>query len=570
MKKLYVAGLIILFTGIIGKLHAQVTTNGASGLAVSYGSLAAAINDLNVIGTVSASVVLTLEDVETAPVGGYVITATGTASFSITIDGGGNTVTAGLQTAGSTNDAVFKIVGGDYITVQNFIIAENPANSVLAVGTNTMTEFGIALYGTAALNNGAKSNTILNNTITLNALYTQSFGIMSSSTFVSTATVGGAAPLAQATTAGGENSDNKYYGNTISNVAFGMMLVAPSATATFRETGNDIGGYSAATGNTISFGNNSAIVVTYPSAQPVANPEKWGGITITNSIAVNVGYNTLASAITYTTNGNNGITLGYTGTAPAGFDFVNIINNNTITLNTSTNAGAATTNGIDFGYGLNGANSGILGADANNITINQTTAVAITAPAIAGIKAAYTTNTLVLTSNIITINQTTTSTYTIQSGLTGILAGGLASMQIPSATITGNSITFNQVHQGTGAAAITSPVNGIIAGAAPSSIGTADISTNTIKVKQSVTSSGTYGSGAINYISVAGGSAVNLSAFTSSLTISSNILNTLGSTILSTGVTTGINHDFTNVASLTISSNTINIDRTGAGTVYGT
>src|SRR5512145_915370 len=79
----------------------NVTTNSGSGLAPTYGSLAAAITALNA-ATISAPVVITLTANETAPPGGYIINQLGgTAANTITIDGGGYTVTAGLQAPGS-------------------------------------------------------------------------------------------------------------------------------------------------------------------------------------------------------------------------------------------------------------------------------------------------------------------------------------------------------------------------------------------------------------------------------------------------------------------------------------
>src|ERR1044072_9717478 len=82
---------------------------------------------------------------------GYSITATGTAGNPIVIQGNGNTVNAGLQVAGTQFDAVFTIVGGDFITIQNFAIAENPGNVVIVTGdTNTMTEFGGVLVHASA------------------------------------------------------------------------------------------------------------------------------------------------------------------------------------------------------------------------------------------------------------------------------------------------------------------------------------------------------------------------------------------------------------------------------------
>ena len=88
---------------------AQVTTNGGSGLDATYPSLASAISALN-SATISSPVVITLTGNETAPAGGYSITQLGATSTNpITIQGSGGTITAGLQTAGSITDAVFKI-----------------------------------------------------------------------------------------------------------------------------------------------------------------------------------------------------------------------------------------------------------------------------------------------------------------------------------------------------------------------------------------------------------------------------------------------------------------------------
>ena len=77
--------LFFVMFGVFG-VNAQVTTNGGSGLAATYPSLSAAVTALNA-ATISSPVVITLSGNETAPAGGYNITATGTSTNNITIKG---------------------------------------------------------------------------------------------------------------------------------------------------------------------------------------------------------------------------------------------------------------------------------------------------------------------------------------------------------------------------------------------------------------------------------------------------------------------------------------------------
>lgn len=568
MKKLYalVSAIFLYFISI--NCTAQVSTNGGSGLLPAYGSLSGAIADLNA-ATISSNVVITLEGNETAPAGGYVITATGTAGISIVIDGAGYTVKAAPATAGNTNDAVFKIVGGDYFTIQNFIIQENTANTVTATAaSNTMTEFGIALYGSSAAN-GAQNNTIQNNTISLNNAYAWSFGIMSTCTFSSAATAGGAFPAALSATAGGENSNNKYYSNTINNVSFGIMIVAPTTTATIRQTGDDIGGASAATGNNITYGTSVAPAFTIAYPQCKFASVDLGGIILTNITAANVRFNTV-STIDGLAIATTGIILGWTTAAPSGYNYTNAVSNNTITINTSSNAGNAY--GIDFGYGLNaGGFTGTLTASNNTVTINQTTTVSTAIP-VQGIRTPYNTFAVNVTGNVVNINQTHAAAVTLQSPAMGInVISGNTAIAIPTITVTGNNITFTRIQQSTGT--YTSLVYGInLSVTTPGTINvtTANINFNNVTIKESVTGAGSFGNAVIHFIYVSGVSAANLANFTT-LNINSNNLNTLGSTIRGTPANViGVNHDFTNVNSLSIASNIISIDRTGAGPIYGT
>ena len=195
--------------------------SGTKNIPGDYATLALAITDLNTQGVGAGGVTLNViaGNTQLAPAGaGYSITATGTAGNPIVIQGNGNAVNAGLQAAGGLFNAVFTIVGGDFITIQTFAIAENPGNAVVATGaTNTMTEFGVLLVHATATD-GCQNDTIQNNTIALNSAYPDSVGIFS------TAASSSANAILLATSTAGTNSNNKVYGNTITNVAYGIYF----------------------------------------------------------------------------------------------------------------------------------------------------------------------------------------------------------------------------------------------------------------------------------------------------------------------------------------------------------
>ncbi|MFM7015370.1 MAG: hypothetical protein ACKOX3_03480 [Bacteroidota bacterium] len=106
-KGLYVS---ILFLLVSIASFGQVTTNGGSGLQTTYSSLADAITALNA-ATISSPVEIKLNANQTAPSTGFVITASGTSTNTITLIGNGNTVTAGTgYSAGSYTDGIFKLI----------------------------------------------------------------------------------------------------------------------------------------------------------------------------------------------------------------------------------------------------------------------------------------------------------------------------------------------------------------------------------------------------------------------------------------------------------------------------
>jgi len=496
-KKLALLVFFVLFS-VLGT-NAQVTTNSGSGLNPTYPDLASAVTALNT-ATITSPVVITLGGAETAPVGGYVITATGTSTNTITFTGGSNTVTASAaQVVGGKVDAIFKVVGGDYITIQNFTMRENAANTVTAVATNTMTEFGVALF-LASATDGAQNNTIQNNDIALGSTYQNTFGIFSTSSFSSTNGV-----LA-ATATSGTNSNNKVYGNTISSVAYGVGFICEPVTATITESGNDIGGTAAGTGNIITYGVNTAADAAWTRFSAAI-----AGIYYRNGAGFNARFNALTSnAMTLAVNGINISS----GTAPVGVAYTATISNNTINI---ASIGTGAILGINFGHGNSTAT---FACNSNTVNISQSVAVATSAQ------------------------------------IWGILAG----YAYISNTVNNNNVTITQSSTGTGAN--SGQLVGLACHATTTVAGSTQVSNNNvITFKQNApTSTGTY-TGLIAYMMTANGSGVGTG------TINNNQLLNTGSTLRTTAGVYGFYHDNTYATSVTFDGNTVTLDRTGAGAI---
>ncbi len=334
--------IVTLITVTVG--NAQVTTNSGSGLNPTYPDLASAITALNGT-TITSAVTITLAGNETAPAGGYSITAQGTAVNTILIEGTASVITASnTLVAGTFTDAIFKLVGADYVTLQNFRMQENAANTTTAAATNNMTEWGVALlYATTT--NGAQNNTIQNNTISLNRVYQNTFGVYSNSTHSAIA----ATTSATATSATGGNHSLKIYTNAISNVNNGIVVVGPTAVAD-QNTGLDIGGSSLATANTITDYGTTGTFSAYANVSGSVN-----GILVRNSNGTNISYNTITSSVGGVTAGTlNGIQVAASSNAPTS-TFTNTINNNNISLKSGLIAGAM--NGINYPSGSASATS---------------------------------------------------------------------------------------------------------------------------------------------------------------------------------------------------------------------
>ncbi len=304
-----------------------VTTNGGSGLAATYSSLADAITALNA-ATITAPVTITLNQDQTAPLGGYVVTAQGSLANQLTIQGAGAsptvTVTAfSPQASGITHDAIFEIQGGDWITIRNFKMRENPANTTTTAASNNMTEWGVALlYATTT--NGAQNNTIQNNEISLNRAYTNTFGIYSNSMHAAATPATGAAA---STT--GNNSGLKVYGNAISNVNYGIVALGSNASApTAYADGLDIGGNTPEQGNTITDFGTGSLASSYSNVSG-----NLAGIVVQFTNSYNVSNNSITSSVGAVTGTlpMRGVYVRTSTTAPMG-TLTQKIDNNRISL----------------------------------------------------------------------------------------------------------------------------------------------------------------------------------------------------------------------------------------------
>lgn len=218
-----------------------------------FPTMASAVNYLNTYG-VSGPVTFNVAAgyTETAPPGGFRITGTGTAANPVVFQksgaGANPTFTASSSlTAGNRNDAIFKLVGADYITLDGFTMLENQLNTDNSLGsgnTNNMTEFGVALMP-VSVTNGSQNNTIRNCVIELNRSYLHTFGIYSNSNTNDVFNLSNIAP----TTSVGNNSNLNVFGTSISNVNIPIAVVGPQG-ATAHNDGLVIGG-AGSLGNTI-------------------------------------------------------------------------------------------------------------------------------------------------------------------------------------------------------------------------------------------------------------------------------------------------------------------------------
>ncbi|MDI6833234.1 MAG: hypothetical protein QMD02_05225, partial [Bacteroidales bacterium] len=322
MKKQFLLILISLFWAsfAFGQLQGVITVISGDPL---YPTLSAAIDSLNHqgVGDGGVTIMVAPGNPQTAPAGGYVITASGDPSKPIIFQGNGNMVTAfSPQDEGKINDAIFKIIGGDYITIRGFMMMENPANTTTTAASNNMTEFGIALFY-ATPDDGPQNCTIIDNTITLGALYQNAFGIYANSRHTATSMTSGA----DITSLNGAFNNLQILNNTISNVNMGVVLVGSA-------TGDYMARNIVVNNNNITYGYNGTFSGYYSVSGTV------NGILLNSIVNVTVNNNKLTSDNTVISGTLRGIYHHVSGTGaalPTSSAIVNNFNNNNIFLKRS-------------------------------------------------------------------------------------------------------------------------------------------------------------------------------------------------------------------------------------------
>jgi hypothetical protein len=349
MKKITSVLFFLLF---IQEIFGQLS--GIINVPSTYTSIASVISALNQQGiSGSVTVAIAAGYTETAPSGGYSLTATGTSVNPIFFRKNGNganplisAYAGGSGTPGSMfQDGVWRLIGSDYITIDGIDIVDpnisNPA---------TM-EFGYGLFKMNS-NDGCQYNTIKNCVITLNRVNnsngagaaadgSRGIDVVNAVSGIHNATLSILSP-------GGSNSKNRFISNTIQNCNIGISLYgfADTAPFSFVDQGNDIGGNSIATGNSIvNFGGGGS-----------TNASE--GIRTFAQYDLNVSYNLI--------NNNNGSGLNHTATLRGihlnSASNANVaITNNTLTLN-----GGGTTS--QLAVIENGSGSG---SSSNSVTIDN-------------------------------------------------------------------------------------------------------------------------------------------------------------------------------------------------------
>jgi len=228
MRKVYVSlltVLIFLFASVVA--NAQLT--GIKTIPGDYATVAAAVTDLNAQGVGAGGVTFNVAAGYTETIAAVIsLTATGTVANPIVFQksgvGANPVITAYVGTntpATAAHDDMWRLIGSDYVTIDGINLTDpnvtNPASM----------EGGFVLYK-ASLSDGAQNNTIKNCVITLNRVNNAagsgpsvegSRGIE-----VTNATAAAAITALTPTTAAGTNSNNKFYGNTIQNCNYGIVL----------------------------------------------------------------------------------------------------------------------------------------------------------------------------------------------------------------------------------------------------------------------------------------------------------------------------------------------------------
>jgi hypothetical protein len=350
----------------INVAFAAATTGALNGTyyipSACFPTVATAVTAFNTFGVAGPVIFNVLSGyTEVAPNGGFNITGTGTAANTIIFQkfgtGTNPTFTAfNPQTAGSFSDGIFKIVGGDYITLDGFTVLENNLNATTTAASNNMIEFGVGIFyagATGATANGAQNITIKNCSIDLNRTYTNTMGIYSSSSHTAVGPTGNVS----ASTTAGSNSNLTITGNAITDVNAGIVVIG-SATAAAQNDGLIIGG-TLANANTITNYGTAGSATTFNLRTGTVN-----GILVRNTKNYTVSYNNITSSTATTVTTIRGIYVDVYSSTPTG-TIINSVSNNIISVRSANLSGDIYGIQLDGSVGSNTATTSI---NSNNFS----------------------------------------------------------------------------------------------------------------------------------------------------------------------------------------------------------
>ena len=249
--------LFVLFALITSSSFAQLS--GIKTIPGNYATITAAVNALNAQGVGAGGVTFNVAAGNTETLTARInLTATGTASNPIVFQKSGSganpkiTAFAGIASGSSaTPDGIWSLKGSDYVTINGIDLFDPNTSSA-----TTMMEYGFGLFRNTAYD-GARFNTIKNCTVTLNGL-NNSTGVSPMPYGSTCVLVINSIPTA-ATSAfvpfdsTGTNSYNNFYSNVLQNCNNGIYITGSSVIFPYDlgDHGNNIGGTSSSTGNTI-------------------------------------------------------------------------------------------------------------------------------------------------------------------------------------------------------------------------------------------------------------------------------------------------------------------------------
>ncbi|NTV82776.1 MAG: hypothetical protein HGA23_00570, partial [Bacteroidales bacterium] len=309
MRKLLLLSCALL---VVQMTFGQLT--GVKSIPGDYANIEAAISALNVQGVGSGGVTFNVAAGHTetfsVPTAGLITTTTGSAANPIVFQksgAGANPIITAATPGVGTMDYIICFSGADYVTFDGINVQENAAN-VAAPG---WMEWAFAVLK-ASETNGSRNNTVKNCAISLNPANTASYAVYSNNHTTANTTQLVIADIA------GTNSNNKFFGLTISNTYNGFYLYgrADATPFTFYDQNNEIGVGGANTINGL--GNTGGTAISYGIYGYYQNGVKIANNTFTGTSALTTGSLYVMYFLTASNANvdvyNNTISMNYTGT----------------------------------------------------------------------------------------------------------------------------------------------------------------------------------------------------------------------------------------------------------------